>query len=96
MKESRNSFHLNGHTLEKRVLSSDFEYDQSINVFIFQALFSFRCRISAKIDRIAAYSKARKLKRQNCYYKLLTVSRIYHSFLLYRELSRSQFRFRCV
>ena len=66
-------------------------------LLFFMHFFSFRCRISAKIDRIKQHIlKARKVKSQNCYYQLLTVGRIYNSFPLYLELSRSQFSFRRV
>ena len=86
MKEVCNSFYLNGHTLgfHPQTLST-------INqlVLFFKHFFFFPMpNLGQNWSNKAVYSKARKLKSQNRYYKLLTVGRIYNSVLIYLELSR--------
>ena len=63
---------------------------RSINwSFYFSSIFFFPIpTLGQNWSNKAVYSKARKLKSQNCYYKLITVGRIYNSVLIYLELSR--------
>ena len=57
--------------------------------FYFSSIFFFPMpNLGQNWSNKAVYSKARKLKSQNRYYKLLTVGRIYNSVLIYLELSR--------
>ena len=86
MKELRNSFYLNGHTLgfHPQTLSTI----NQLMVLFFKHFFFPMPTLGQNWSNKAVYSKARKLKSQNCYYKLLTVGRIYNSVLIYLELSR--------